>query len=445
MVSVSIFRSSGKAPDRNFLPAGRLLEDLLSYLWNPGIRAPILHCVTASHSFDLFTSVTGEMHGVLRDAARRGPLATDTLTGAVIVLRQQDVEALSRDPRLQGIGLLVFDLLGITDGPLRDWYGRLMITTEGEYHHRMRKLVSHAFTPKSVEGLRATAADMAAEAVGAVGREGDDLIGTCSTIATGLTCRLLGVPDEDVKVFECWANSLSPVFNVMAPEQITAATAAITEFLSYIDELITRRRQNPGSDLISAVLTAELDGDRLNRDETMAMIANLLVAGHDTTGSQIPCSVLVALQHRDRLAGVEHDHTRLANAVAETMRLEPSIPVLPRTTVEPVELHGTVIPAGSILYLCTAAANRDPSAWDDPDVFDPDRFNGPTPRVLTFGAGAHYCLGTALAKLAVEEYLRAVLAASPTLQLAEDPADIPWRRVLGRSPARLQVRPLVAA
>ncbi len=361
------------------------------------------------------------------------------------MLRQHDVEALSRDPRLQGIGLLLFDVMGILDGPLRDWYGRLMFTSEGDYHRRMRSLVSRAFMPKSVEGLRPTAAQMATEAVGAVSEDGGDLIDTCSTLATGLTCRLLGVPDGDVNVFQSWATTLSPVFNVMTPEQVVDATAAITELLSYVDDLMTRRRQNPGPDLISALLAAEVDGDRLNHDETTAMIANLLVAGHDTTGSQIPCSVLVALAHRDRLVGAEHDQTRLANAVTETMRLEPSIPVLPRTTVDSVESHGTVIPAGSIVYLCTATANRDPSAWVNPDGFEPDRFNGPTPRVLTFGAGAHYCLGTALAKVAVEEYLRAVLAATPPLHLAEDPAEVPWRRVLGRSPARLQVRPLVAA
>jgi cytochrome P450 family 103 len=400
--------------------------------------------VTANNSFDLFTSVTGEMHGVLREAARRGPLATDTLTGATIVLRQHDVETLSHDSRLQGIGLLLFDLMGIPDGPLRDWYRRLMFTTEGDYHRRMRSLVSRAFTPRSVEGLRATAADMAKDAVGSVGG-GGDLIGTCAMLATGLTCRLLDVPDGDVDGFASWADALSPVFNVMTPEQVTEATGAITQMLNYVDDLITRRRQDPGPDLISALLAAEVDGDRLNREETIAMIANLLVAGHDTTGSQIPCSVLLALQYRDQLEGAEHDRVRLANAVAETMRLEPSIPVLPRTTVESVELHGTVIPAGSIVYLCTAAANRDPSAWTAPDEFDPDRFNAPTPKVLTFGVGAHNCLGVALAKIAVEEYLRAVLAADPALHLAEDPASIPWRLILGRSPARLRVRPLVAA
>jgi cytochrome P450 len=400
---------------------------------------------TACHSIDLIGSVTGDLHGVLREAVQRGPLATDTLTGATVVLRQRDVEALAHDPRVSGIGLLLFDMMGIADGPLRDWYGRLMFTNEGDYHRRMRSLVSRAFTPRSVEGLRETAADLATEAVRTVGEGGGDLLETCSSFATRLTCRLLGVPEGDVAVFADWAGTLSPVFNVMTPEQITAATAAITRLLSYVDELTARRREEPGPDLISALLAAEVDGERLTREETTAMIVNLLVAGHDTTGSQIPCTILVALQHRDQLNGVHHEQARLTNAVAETMRLEPSIPALPRTVAESVELYGTVIPAGSMLYLCTGAANRDPLAWKDPDRFDPDRFGGQTPRLLTFGAGTHYCLGTALAKMAVEEYLRAVLATDPPLELAEDPDDIPWRLVLGRSPTRLRVRPRAAA
>ncbi len=390
-------------------------------------------------SVDLTGTLAGDLHGVLREAAQQGPLATDVVTGATVVLRQRDLEALAHDPRLEGIGLALFDMMDLTDGPLRDWYGRLMFTTEGDYHRCMRSLVSRAFTPRSVEALRATAAQMAAEDVASV-RQGGDLVPACSSLSTRLICRLLGVPDNDVAVFTQWAEALSPVFFVMTPEQIAAATTAITEMQSYVDELTTRRAEDPGRDLITALLAAEADGERLTHDETITMIANLLVAGHDTAGSQIPCSILVALQHRDELAGIHADEARLPSAVAETMRLEPSIPAIPRTAVEPIELHGATTPAGSMVLLCIAAACRDASAWDDPNRFDPDRFSRPdTPRLLNFGAGTHYCLGTALAKIAVEESLRAVLAVDPPLRLTEDPADIPWRHVLGRSPARLVV------
>jgi cytochrome P450 len=281
---------------------------------------------------------------------------------------------------------------------------------------------------------------MAAEAVASVGQGGGDLVTACPMLAAALICRLLGVPDSDVEVFADWADALSPVFFVMTPEQIGGATAAITELQSYVDELTHRRAQNPGPDLITALLSSEADRERLTHDETVTMIANLLIAGHDTMGSQMPCRLLVALQHRDELAGVHADNRRLTSAVAETMRLEPSIPLIPRTAVESIELHGTTIPAGSMVLLCIAAACRDASAWPDPDHFDPDRFTRPdTARLVNFGAGTHYCLGTALAKLAVEECVRAVLAADPPLRLTEDPAEIPWRRVLGRSPSRLLV------
>jgi cytochrome P450 len=390
---------------------------------------------------DVTGSFTLDLHRMLHDAAKLGPLATDAVTGATVVLRQHDVETLAHDQRLPGIGLALFDMMGIADGPLRDWYGGLMFTTEGSYHRRIRSLVARAFTPRSVEALRATAAGMAAAAVASV-QQGGDLVAACSALATRLICRLLGVPDTDVEVFTQWAEALSPVFFVMTPDQIADATRAITELQTYVDGLTTRRAQDPGSDLVTALLAAEADGERLTHAETVDMIANLLVAGHDTAGSQIPCSALVALQHYDQLTGVHQDEVRLASAAAETMRLEPSIPIIPRTAMAPIDLHGTTIPAGSMVFLCIAAACRDENAWRKPEQFDPDRFTRPdTAKLLNFGAGTHYCLGTALAKIAVEESLRAVLSADPPRRLTEDPAEIPWRQVLGRSPARLLVKP----
>jgi cytochrome P450 len=389
-------------------------------------------------SVDLSGTFAADLHDVLREAARRGPLAKDVTTGATVVLRQRDVEALSHDQRLEGIGLAMFDMMGIAEGALHDWYARLMFTTEGDYHRRIRSLVSRAFTPRSVEALRTSAAEMAGNAVDSV-RQGGDLVAACGTLATRLMCRLLGVPDGDVSVFSQWLDALSPVFLMMTPGEIAAATTAITELQGYVDELTTRRSNSPGPDLITALLASEADGERLTHQETVAMVANLLVAGHDTAGSQIPCSMLVALQHRDGLAGVHEDDARLASAVAETIRMEPSIPYIPRTAVAPIELHDTMLQAGSMVFLCFASAGRDASAWREPDHFDPERFSqSDTPRPLNFGAGTHYCLGKALAHIALEECVRAVLAA-PGLQLSENPADIPWRQVLGRSPARLLV------
>src|SRR5690242_21565849 len=132
------------------------------------------------------------MHAVLAEAAAHGPLGTDIATGAAVVMRQRDVERLAHDPRMQGIGLMLFDMVGITEGPLRDWYAGLMFTTEGDYRRRIRSLVSRAFTPRSLGALRETAADLAAAAVSSA-RESGDLL-AMSSLGTQMICRLLGVP-----------------------------------------------------------------------------------------------------------------------------------------------------------------------------------------------------------------------------------------------------------
>ena len=140
-------------------------------------------------------------------------------------------------------------------------------------------------------------------------------------------CKLLGVPDEDVPTFTTWVSVLSPIFGIMTPEQIVAATNAITQLLAYTNGLCARREADPADDLISALIAAEHDGDRLTRFETTEMIANLLVAGHDTTSSQIACSLLTLLATPSLLAEVRDDPALIASIVTETIRLEPGLSI----------------------------------------------------------------------------------------------------------------------
>ena len=170
------------------------------------------------------------------------------------------------------------------------------------------------------------------------------------------------------------------------------------------------------------------------------MVTNLLVGGHDTTTSQIGCSLLALLDEPDQTDHLRARHDLVSSAVSETIRLHPSIPAMPRTVVAPITVAEEEIPAGSMVFLCTAAANREPSVWKNADRFEATRFTEPsTPRLLTFGAGPHYCLGAALARLTLEECVRAMLDLERPARLVEDPTSIPWRTVLGQSPARLQV------
>ena len=386
---------------------------------------------------DISQLIDDSLHATLRAAADAGPTTLDEPTGSTIVLRHADVERLAHDPALVGIGLAMFDLMGIVDGPLRDWYSGLMFTNEGEPHQRLRSLVSRAFTPRAVGGLRPIAAEAVDRALAGVRDDGGgDLVDALGLVPMELMCALLGVPAADVPEFVAWADALSPTFGLMDADQIAAADAAIEGMLDYVGRLADVRHGDPRDDVITALLAAADDGERLTHAEAVAMVANLIVGGHDTTASQLGCSLLALLRHPGELGRRRADPELLTSAVVETIRYEPSVPFVPRHTTAPYELADAELPAGSILLLSTAAANREPGVWDDPDRFDVGRFTSPdAPRLLSFGAGPHYCLGTALARLTVEEVVRGVADLGTELSPAADLATVPWRMVLGRSPA----------
>jgi cytochrome P450 len=156
---------------------------------------------------DLRTHIGDELHATLRAALEAGPVAVDCTSGALILLRHAAVEAAARDRRLAGVGLALFDLMGIDDGPLRRWYGSLMFTNEGAHHDRLRRLVSRVFTQRSAEGLRARAAEWAEQAVaGVVATGGGDLAESFSLLPMRVMCELLGVPYDDVTALAAWGD-----------------------------------------------------------------------------------------------------------------------------------------------------------------------------------------------------------------------------------------------
>src|SRR3954451_23314184 len=178
-----------------------------------------------------------------------------------------------------------------------------MFTNEGDTHSRLRRLVSRAFTPRSVEPLREHSAGIIAERFDVLAAAGEgDIMDVFGRAAMRVMCRLLGVPEEDVDEFGAWADALSPVFGLMDPEQIAAARSALTELIEYVSALVDKRRGDPRDDLITALLRAEEAGDCLSRDEVVPMVANLLVGGHDTTTSQIGCTLLTLMRHDDAVA-----------------------------------------------------------------------------------------------------------------------------------------------
>jgi cytochrome P450 len=380
------------------------------------------------------------IHALFRDAREQGPVALGEDTGALYVLHHEEVQALLHHPSVQGVGLSVFDQIGVPDGPLRTWYGQLMFTNEGERHARMRRLVSKAFTPRSVEALREGISKLVDEALSQVLRDGGgDLVSALGDIPIRGICRLLGVPDDQALSYRDWADAVSPAFGFMDEAQIEAAQSAISEMLEQMEALIAERRAAPRDDLVTRLIEAESDGQRLGRDELPAMIGNLIAGGHDTTASQIGCSVSALLAAPREWARLREAPELCKSAVTETMRFEPSIFAIPRTAIEPVVVGGEEREPGTLILLSVGSANRDPAVWSDPDRLEIDRFAAADAgRVASFGAGTHYCLGASLARMTLEEVIGGL--SRRDLEPAEEIADLPWRQVLGRSPERLPVR-----
>lgn len=373
------------------------------------------------------------------EASRNGSAAIGDTFGEVFILKHEAVRLGLTDKRLTGVGLSFFDASGVPAGELRDWYGRIMFTNEGDGHHRLRRLVGKAFTPKAVASLRDEIASLARYRLEVLRNNGGgDLLDQLRDLPMQVMCSLLGVPKHDVGKFFDWVADLSPVFTFMTPEQINLASAALQNLREYVDGMVEERATSSCDDLISRIVQSEDEGDCLTREETVDMVTNLLIAGQDTTLSQIGCSLYVLFKHGDweQLSDVSGD--RLSSLVDETIRMEGSIAGAPRTVVEPFEVEGQVFDQGTIVMLTTYTANHDAAMWTEPHVFRPDRFlDADCPKMMTFGGGAHFCLGAWLARLTLEEALRAVIAAKP--RLIGDADDLEWVSATGANPVSIPV------
>ena len=375
----------------------------------------------------------------LRQTAEIAESARLPASDTTFVFRHQDVQSLLHDARLGGIGLRAFDQLGISSGPLRDWYGSLLSTNDGLAQCHLRHVVVQAFSSVSVEQLRQHAAKVAIHAVRPlIDDGGGDLVSATRDVPMHVICHLLGIPSTLVPQLAGWVSDLSAVRGMMTAEQADRAVAALDPLLSCIGELVADRVAQPDEGIISALLAAEIEGRMLTRVETIAITVDLLIGGHDPTASQIGCSLFTLLQRADVMRLALSDPDLLASIVTETIRIEPSLDGVLRSVIAPIDICGDVLPADSLVMLCTLTANRDGATWQAPDEFVADRsLRSPSPRMLSFGAGAHHCLGAALATMTITETIREVVTHMPVL--LADPDQIGWTNSLGRSPACLPV------
>jgi cytochrome P450 len=304
-------------------------------------------------------------------------------------------------------GLTIADLFGITDGPLREEIVRNIINVNGEDHRRLRNLVNPALSPRAVDRYRPAMRRFLDQLLARIPQDG-----CCEFIAdfakpypSLVIAEVMGAPLEDAPRLHHFSNVIQRQFDptsLMAErEQIEQAVA---EFYEYEDRFIAARRRAPGDDLISVLIKAEEAGDRLSDDELRNLVLNILVGGVDTSQSQLAHAVRLLATHPDQWEALRSDPRGLAGAaVEEALRYEPITPFTARILIEPEQFRGVSFPAGSIVMVSAWHAHRD---GERPDSFElaADR-TGERQRLLTFGAGIHYCVGANLARAEMTEAL----------------------------------------
>ena len=305
-------------------------------------------------------------------------------------------------------------------------------------HSRLRRLVSKAFTARRVEALRPRAqeiADALADAMLAGGPPADLVEGFGFPLPTTVICELLGVPAEDRDRFRVWAGALLSTTR-FTPAEVAGHVRSLDDYMA---GLIAQHRQNRRDDLLGALVAARDDEDRLSEEEMLSLAVGLLVAGHETTATQIPNFAYMLLTHPGQMTELRADPGLLPQAVEELLRHVPlgGGASSARYALEDVELGGVTVRAGEAVVVQLASANRDESVFPHPDEIDLGRQESPH---VGFGFGPHHCLGAPLARMELQVALRTLLTRFPGLRLADTGHDIDWKTGLAtRGPARMLV------
>ncbi|MGW2209345.1 cytochrome P450 [Streptomyces sp. NPDC001781] len=314
-----------------------------------------------------------------------------------------------------------------------------MLDLEPPDHTRIRRLVSKAFTPRTVERLRGYVHRLADSLVaGLVAAGGGDLLAdVAEPLPVAVIAELLGIPQEDRAPLRPWSADICGMYELNpSPEVAARAVRASVEFSEYLRGLIAARRADPGDDLISALIAAHDEDDRLTEQEMISTAVLLLNAGHEATVNATTNGWLALFEHPDQLAALRADVSLIPAAVEELLRYDTPLQLFERWVLDDIELAGTTIPRGAELALLFGSANHDEAVFGDPATLDLTREENPH---ISFSAGIHYCIGAPLARLELGASMRALLALAPTLTLAAEPPRKPGFVMRGLEELRVTV------
>ena len=315
----------------------------------------------------------------------------------------------------------------------------MMLVKDDPDHGRLRGLVNKAFTPRVVSELRPRVQAIADELLEAAALRGqlDAIADLGMPLPIIVIAELLGVPLEDRADLKRWSDKLVTFLDGTIREKgLADAAIACVEMRAYMDQVFERRRGTPRDDLISRLIQAREVEDRLSDDELFGTVALILAAGHETTTNLIGNGLYTLLRHPAELARLRERPERIGPAVEELLRFESPVALTSRNSIADCELHGQRIAKGDELCLVLAAANRDPGVFAEPDRLDLSRGEN---RHLSFGFGAHFCLGASLARLEGQIALGSIVARFPGVKLARDTVE--WKPgIVLRGLASLAIR-----
>ena len=359
----------------------------------------------------------------------RGRVTYYEPTDQWLVPRHADVSALLRDRRLGRTYQHRFtheDFGRTAPPPEHESFHTLndhgMLDLEPPDHTRIRRLVSKAFTPRTVEQLKPYVSQLAGELVDSlVAKGGGDLLtDVAEPLPVAVIAEMLGIPESDRAPLRPWSADICGMYE-LSPSEETAAKAvrASDEFSAYLRELIAARRKNPGDDLISGMIAAHDEDDvRLTEQELISTAVLLLNAGHEATVNSTVNGWWALFRNPDQLAALRADHSLIPSAVEELMRYDTPLQLFERWVLDEIEIDGTTIPRGAEIAMLFGSANHDPAVFTTPDRLDLTRTDNPH---ISFSAGIHYCIGAPLARIELAASMRALLEKAPTLRLAAEP------------------------
>jgi nocardicin N-oxygenase len=390
------------------------------------------------HTYPFEGEVEGlELHPKFEELRENEPLARVRLPyggEGWMVTRYDDVRTANSDPRFSR-AQIGEDTPRTTPLARR---GDTILSLDPPEHTRLRRLLSKAFTARRMGAMQSWLEELFAGLLDDVERSGppaDVVRDLAEPFTIAVICRLLGVPYEDRSTFQHWSEVIMST-TAYSKEEAMAADAAIR---AYLTDLVAARRAARHDDLLSVLVAARDNDDRLSEDELITFGVTLLVAGHETSAHQLANMLYVLLTHEDQLSLLRKEPELLPRAVEELLRFVPLGNGVgnARIATEDVELSGGTVRAGEGVVAAAVNANRDPRIFTDPDRLDITREKNPH---LAFGHGAHYCLGAQLARMELRVAIGAVLERFPQLRLAVPADQVEWKTGgLFRGPLRLPI------